>query len=100
MPTKAELARVDAIKDEDIDYSDNPEWTEEMFQRAEWIMPAPKESITMRLDGDIVDWFKARGRGYQTRINAVLRAYIGANKSAASKTSAARPARSGGAKRL
>jgi len=36
----------------------------------------PKKNRIMRLDEDIVKWFKARGRGYQTRINAVLRAYV------------------------
>jgi uncharacterized protein (DUF4415 family) len=35
----------------------------------------PKEQITLRLDRDVLEWFRARGRGYQTRINAVLRAY-------------------------
>ncbi len=34
-----------------------------------------KEAISLRLDADVLDWFKARGPGYQTRINAVLRAY-------------------------
>ena len=37
--------------------------------------PQPKEQVTLRLDRDVLEWFRARGRGYQTRINAVLRAY-------------------------
>jgi uncharacterized protein (DUF4415 family) len=40
------------------------------------VVPAPKKDIQIRLDADIVDWFKARGKGYQTRINAVLRAFV------------------------
>jgi len=39
-------------------------------------IPAPTKDIHIRLDADIVDWFKSRGKGYQTRINAVLRAFV------------------------
>ncbi|MGD0289753.1 MAG: BrnA antitoxin family protein [Candidatus Binataceae bacterium] len=39
-------------------------------------LPPSKQDIHIRLDGDILDWFKAHGRGYQTRINAVLRAFV------------------------
>jgi uncharacterized protein (DUF4415 family) len=39
-------------------------------------LPPAKQDIHIRLDGDILDWFKARGRSYQTRINAVLRAFV------------------------
>ena len=41
-------------------------------------LPAPprKEAISLRLDAEVLDWFRARGPGYQTRINAVLRAYM------------------------
>jgi len=38
-------------------------------------LPAPKEQITLRLDHDVVQWFRAKGKGYQTLINAVLRGY-------------------------
>ena len=39
-------------------------------------LPPTKQDIHIRLDGDILDWFRERGRGYQTRINAVLRAFV------------------------
>jgi uncharacterized protein (DUF4415 family) len=40
------------------------------------LQPSPsKEQVTLRLDRDVLEWFRTRGRGYQTRINAVLRAY-------------------------
>lgn len=39
-------------------------------------LPPAKQDIHIRLDGDILEWFKAHGRGYQTRINAVLRAFV------------------------
>jgi uncharacterized protein (DUF4415 family) len=38
-------------------------------------LPEPKEQVTLRLDRDLLRWFRAKGRGYQTRINAVLRSY-------------------------
>lgn len=43
-------------------------------------LPEPKTRITIRLDGEVVDWFKGQGRGYQTKINAVLKAYMKAQK--------------------
>ncbi len=45
------------------------------ISRQELPSAARKEAISLRLDADVLDWFKARGPGYQTRINAVLRAY-------------------------
>jgi uncharacterized protein (DUF4415 family) len=46
-----------------------------------WIvMPPGKNAITMRIDRDVLDWFQAKGRGYQTRINAVLRSYMEASE--------------------
>jgi uncharacterized protein (DUF4415 family) len=41
---------------------------------------SPKQQLTMRLDADIVAYFKAQGRGYQTRINAVLRSFVEAHR--------------------
>ena len=76
-------ARLDAMRDKDIDLSDNPELTPEMFAKAvvrHGLKPAPnKAQLTLRLDTDVLAWFKAQGRGYQTRINALLRAYMHAH---------------------
>lgn len=78
--------RVDAMRDEDIDTSDIPEITPEEFARAvvrKGLKPvAGKKQITLRIDEDVLDWFKSGGDGYQTRINAVLRAYVDANNEA------------------
>jgi uncharacterized protein (DUF4415 family) len=68
--------RVDALSDEEIDTSDIPPLDEDFFLNAELLMPEPKQVITMRVDKDVLDWFKAQGRGYQTRMNAVLRMYM------------------------
>ena len=83
--SRTDWRRVDALKDKDIDFSDIPEITPEMFARAvirQGLKSVPrKEQLTLRLDGDVLQWFKKQGRGYQTRINQLLRAYMEAHKS-------------------
>jgi len=66
------------MKDKDIDFSDIPEITPEMWKKAKVVMPAAptKQALSLRLDSDLLDYFKSYGRGYQTRINAVLRSYM------------------------
>lgn len=49
---------------------------DEFWKSAKVVMPTGKTSVHLRLDSDIVDWFKARGKGHLTRMNAVLRAYV------------------------
>lgn len=77
--------RLDALRDEEIDLSDNPELTPEMFARGVvrrgLKAPPRKRQLTLRIDEDVLEWFRARGRGYQTRINALLRAYVEAHRS-------------------
>lgn len=70
------------MSDEDIDYSDIPELDEEWFKKAKLVYPEErnKRQVTIRVDNDVINWFKAQGRGYQTRMNAVLRAYYEAAK--------------------
>ncbi len=72
------------MTDADIDLTDAPEVTPEMFAKAvvrQGLKPAPRKAqLTLRLDSDVLAWFKAQGRGYQTRINALLRAYMEANR--------------------
>lgn len=50
------------------------------WKRARMVLPGAKEMVTLRLDPDVLAWFRKSGRGYQTRINAVLRAFIEAQK--------------------
>lgn len=52
----------------------------DFWKDARVVMPRGKTSVHLRLDSDIVDWFKARGKGHLTRMNAVLRAYVDAHK--------------------
>jgi uncharacterized protein (DUF4415 family) len=63
--------------DKTIDYSEIPALDEEFFRTAELLMPASsKTEVTIRLDSDVIDFFRRAGKGYQTRMNAVLRAYM------------------------
>ncbi len=83
-------ARVDAMQDEDIDFSDSPELTPEMFAKGVLrygLKPVTKKDlITLRVDEDVLTWFRAQGRGYQTQINALLRAYMEAKKQSSTKS--------------
>lgn len=67
-----------AMKDEEIDTSDIPELTEDFFKKAV-LWPGRKKQVTLRIDPDIIDFFKKQGRGYQSMINAVLRKYVDAH---------------------
>jgi uncharacterized protein (DUF4415 family) len=61
------------MSDSDIDYSDIPPLGDEFFQKATVAWPPVKRQLTIRLDGDVLNWLKSSGRGYQTRINHILR---------------------------
>ena len=73
--------RVDAMTDEEIERSiaDDPDWAEFRdidWSKAELVIPAKKKAISIRVDEDVLDFFKKEGAGYQRRINAVLRSYM------------------------
>jgi len=74
------------MTDDDIDTSDIPAVTPEMFAKAVvkrgLKVKDSKAQLTIRVDRDVLTWFKSHGRGYQTQINALLRAYMEASKSA------------------
>ena len=71
--------RIDAMRDEDIDLSGAPELGPDFFANA-ILWPGPKKQITLRIDPDVLTFFRKRGRGYQSTINAVLRKYMEARK--------------------
>lgn len=56
--------------------------TPAMWKRAKLVMPERKKPVLLRLDSDVLEWFRRGGRGYQTRINAVLRSYMAARREA------------------
>lgn len=69
------------MPDGDIDLSDIPELGDAFFKNARLLAPGErKRQMTIRIDGDVIDWFKAQGGGYQSRMNAVLRAYVESQK--------------------
>jgi uncharacterized protein (DUF4415 family) len=76
--SKTDWARIDAMTDEDIDYTDIPEIGDDLFKQATFV-PA-KQLVTIRLDADVVAWLKRNGRGYQTRANKILRAVMESQK--------------------
>ena len=70
------LEQIAAMKDEDIDFSDIPELDEEFWREAEVKLPDRTEQVTLRVKGSVLAYFKASGKGYQTRINQVLESYV------------------------
>jgi|SRR5271154_1623397 len=72
---KAELEALKAMSDEDIDTSDIPPLTDAFWKTAvrnPFYRPT-KTSTTVRIDSDVLAWLRAQGKGYQSRINAILR---------------------------
>lgn len=77
---KSQLKRLDAMTDDDIDYSDIPETDDEFWENAE-VFIGGKKAISLRVDFDVLLFFKemANGKGYQTAMNKVLRQYMEAH---------------------
>ena len=78
---RTNLDRLDTITDQEIEAQmrDDPDWADFMdidWSKATIVYPVPKDAISIRLDKDVINFFKAQGKGYQTRINAVLRHYM------------------------
>jgi len=73
--SKTNWAKLKTMKDRDINLSDIPELDDDFFAEAK-LWPGKKKQITLRLDPDVVEFFKAGGRGYQSSINAALRRYM------------------------
>lgn len=70
---KRNIAAIAAMKDEDIDFSDIPEVVDWSAAEVGKFYRPPKKPITIRLDADVLEWLKGYGRGYQTRVNLLLR---------------------------
>lgn len=80
-----DTARIKAMSDRDVEQAiaHDPDWEDfpdNWYEQAEAVMPKPKVPVSIRLDADLVEHFRSTGRGWQTRINAVLRAYTEAKK--------------------
>jgi uncharacterized protein (DUF4415 family) len=70
---KSDLKRIDAMTDENIDYSDIPPLGDEFFTQKTVSFSPSKQQLTIQIDQDILEWLKAEGKGYETRINHILR---------------------------
>jgi uncharacterized protein (DUF4415 family) len=78
--SRTDWQRLAALPEDRIDTSEIRELDEEFFRAAKLRRPKGKQLISLRIDTDILDWFKQQGKGYQTRINAILRAYVRAHR--------------------
>jgi uncharacterized protein (DUF4415 family) len=74
--SKKRIDELKAIPDEKIDFSDIPELDAEFWEHAEWVEPDKTHPLTIRVKESVLEYFKAGGKGYQTRINAVLESYV------------------------
>ena len=68
--------QIDAVEDESIDFSDIPELDEKFWRRAELVEPDRTEQVTIRVKRSVLAYFKAPGKGYQTRMNQVLESHV------------------------
>ena len=83
--SRTDVKRLKSMKDSAIVIDrDAPAWTPEMFARAivrKGLKPTQTKSLlSLRVDSDVLAWFRAQGRGYQSRMNALLRAFMKAHK--------------------
>ncbi len=82
--SQTDWVRLKTMTDDEIDFSDCPELTPDQFAQAivrHGLQPVSRKAqLTLRLDRDVLDWFRLQGQGYQTQINALLRAYMNAHK--------------------
>jgi uncharacterized protein (DUF4415 family) len=76
---RAGWAKLQKMTDQGIDYSDIPPTDAKFWEKAQVVLPPVKTHLSLRLDEDVVEWFKRQGAGYQTKINAVLRSYVQAH---------------------
>ena len=78
--SKTDKKRLNEMSDKDINLDDIPELDDAFFKNAQLQLPH-KQAVTMRLDSDVLEWFKNQGKGYQTRINRLLRKYMETHQS-------------------
>jgi uncharacterized protein (DUF4415 family) len=82
--SRTDWKRVDSLTDEQIDFSEIPKVAAKKFAKAivrRGLKPVPRKAqLTIRVDRDVLEWYRRQGQGYQTRINALLRAYMDAHR--------------------
>ena len=82
--SQTDWSRVDRMSEEELEATITSDPDEGGFQpnwaQARLVTPGTKKSIHLRIDPDVLEWLKSQGKGYQTRINAILRQYMDAHK--------------------
>jgi uncharacterized protein (DUF4415 family) len=78
--TKTDLERLDAMTDAMIDTSDIPPLTDEFFATAKWRMPKQPVTVTVEVEPEVVEWYKAQGDNYARYLAAALRIYAQAHQ--------------------
>ena len=76
---RADLPRLRAASEREIRETSPEELANlpaDFWDEAELVLPVPKQAISLRVDEDVLEWFRSLGPGYQTRMNAVLRSYM------------------------
>ncbi|MEO8453064.1 MAG: BrnA antitoxin family protein [Gemmatimonadota bacterium] len=94
---RANLAKLRVVRDREIARTSPPELADlpaDFWAEAELVLPVAKQAISLRVDEDVLSWFRNLGPRYQTRMNAVLRSYM---SQASRSRSSVRRSRSGGA---
>lgn len=69
-------AQIAAAKDRDIDFSDIPKLDDDFWRKAELVEPDRTEQVTLRVKRSVLAYFRATGKGYQSRMNRVLESYV------------------------
>ena len=79
-PSETDWERVSKMTDEEIDTSDIPPLDETFFSNARLRVPGKRVSVTLDVDADVIEWFRAQGEDFQNRVNAALKIYAEAHK--------------------
>lgn len=79
--SRTDLPRLRQMTETELEekIASDPDWKDipaDWYRKAEAIMPQPKKLLSLRVDSDVLEWFKSQGTGYQTRMNAVLRSFM------------------------
>jgi len=79
--SRTDLPRLRQMTEAELEekIASDPDWKDvpaDWYRKAEAIMPQPKKLLSLRVDSDVLEWFKSQGTGYQTRMNAVLRSFM------------------------
>ena len=79
MKSKTDWKKLHAMRDNEINFSDISKIDRSILKKMVVRMPQPKELVSIRIDPEVLGWFRQEGKRYQTRINAVLRSYVDAH---------------------